>query len=80
MVTDVFVYAFVFLYFTEREASDEAMPRPASKLEDTLIYTAINVHKRFWSPTRTNLNVVMGIPPNRDQKRRQHWFAFPKER
>lgn len=64
----------------QEDISEEVLPRPASKYDDDLIYVAIKVHKNYWHTNRTKQNNVMGIPPNRDQKRRQHWFAIPKER
>lgn len=65
---------------SSEDISEEVLPRPASKYDDDLIYVAIKVHKNYWHTNRTKQNNVMGIPPNRDQKRRQHWFAIPKER
>ena len=60
--------------------SDEVLPRPASKYEDHLMYVSIKVHKNYWYTNRLKQNNVMGIPPNRDQKRRQHWFAIPTDK
>lgn len=61
--------------------SQEMMtPRPMSKVDDHLMYVAIKVSKMHWCPVRAKHNQIMGIPPNRDQKRREHWFAVPKER
>jgi len=62
------------------DISSDVTPRPAKKTVDPLMYTAVKIHKSYWLPSRTTHNAIMGIPPNRDQKRRQHWFAIPKAR
>lgn len=62
------------------ETQELVTPRPASKVDDPLMYVAIKVHKSYWCPIRAKQNQIMGVPPNRDQKRREHWFAIPRER
>lgn len=70
-----------FVVFVDREVtSPDIVPSPASEFRDPLMYVAININKRYWCPAIAKQNAIMGIPPNRDQKRRQHWFAVPRER
>ena len=68
------------LFVTEGSMSPDLEPRPASSVEDPLIYISVKVSKRYWCPALAKHNAIMGIPPNRDQKRRQHWFAIPREK
>eukprot|EP00111_Clytia_hemisphaerica_P005657 TCONS_00016432-protein len=60
--------------------SPDIEPRPTAEFQDPLIYISIKVSKRYWCPTLQKHNAIMGVPPNRDQKRRQHWFAIPREK
>ena len=49
-------------------------------MDDPLMYVAVKVHRNYFCPIRAQQNQIMGIPPNRDEKRREHWLAVPREK
>eukprot|EP00794_Sanderia_malayensis_P012124 gene12124-13376_t len=62
------------------DSAHTVTPRPAAPTADDLVYLCLKVSDGYWCKPPTRVTHIMGIPPNRDQMRKEHWFAVPKHR
>lgn len=59
---------------------DLVTPRPAAATADELVYLCLKIRRSYWCRPSARTSHIMGIPPNRDQQRMEHWFAVPTNR
>ena len=68
------------LEHVRRRSEEELMPRPAAPSEDLPLYLCLRINKKNWCLYREKLKGPGADLINRDQKRREYWFAIPHAR